>query len=303
MRIVIALGGNALLKRGEKVSASVQRDNVRVAAEQLAKIAAGNELIIVHGNGPQVGLLALEDESLPPAERFPLDVLDAESEGMIGYLIEQELRNRLPPARACATLLTMVEVAGDDPAFAHPDKPIGPLYTADEAAALTRDKGWAMALDGHAMRRMVPSPKPLRVIEMQPLQWLLAHGTIVICAGGGGIPVTADRQGRLRGVEAVVDKDRSAALLARDIGADLLVIATDVDAVYLDWSTPTARRLSRASPAELTAMRFAAGSMGPKVEAACEFAAATRRRAVIGALADIDRLVAGKAGTSVQLQP
>nr|WP_144156218.1 carbamate kinase [Paraburkholderia sp. BCC1885] len=299
MRIVVALGGNALLKRGEAVSADAQQRNVQTAATQLAALAGSNDLVIVHGNGPQVGLLAVQSESTPRAARFPLDVLDAETEGMIGYIIELELRNRLPAERACATLLTMVEVSATDPAFDRPDKPIGSILTQGDATTVARETGWTVAPDGAGWRRVVPSPKPLRFLEIQPVRALLAGGTIVICAGGGGIPVVAGQSGRYRGVEAVVDKDRSAALLAREIDADLFVIATDVSGVYLDWGMPAARLIRRASPAALEGMGFAAGSMGPKVEATCEFAMRTGRRAVIGALADIEQLVAGTAGTSI----
>jgi carbamate kinase len=300
MRMVVALGGNALLKRGEPVSADAQRSNVRLAALQLAKAAAGNDLVIVHGNGPQVGLLVSQGQGAPQAERFPLDVLDAQTEGMIGYMIELELTNLLPEGRACATLLTMVEVSPGDPAFDHPDKPIGATLTQAEAAAATRDKGWATAPDGAAYRRVVASPKPLRLLEMPAVRWLLDHGTVVICAGGGGIPVVAEPNGHHRGVEAVVDKDRSAALLAREISADLFLIATDVRGVYLDWGRPSARLVRSAGPDALNALGFAAGSMAPKVEAACEFARHTGRRAVVGALTDIEHMIAGTAGTSIQ---
>ncbi|MBN3848811.1 carbamate kinase [Paraburkholderia sp. Ac-20342] len=300
MRIVVALGGNALLKRGEAVSADAQQRNVQTAAAQLAALTGSNDLVIVHGSGPQVGLLAVQNESTPRAARFPLDVLDAETEGMIGYMIELELRNRLPAKRACATLLTMVEVGATDPAFDHPDKPIGSILTQSAAATVARETGWTVAPDGADWRRVVPSPKPLRFLEIQPVRTLLADGTIVICAGGGGIPVVVEPGGRYRGVEAVVDKDRSAALLAREIDADLFVIATDVSGVYLDWGTSAARLIHRANPEALEDMGFAAGSMGPKVEAACEFARLTGRRAVIGALADIEQLVAGMTGTSIR---
>ncbi len=299
MRLVVALGGNALLKRGEPVSANAQRRNVRLAAVQLAKVAAGNELVIVHGNGPQVGLLALEQATMPQAEHFPLDVLDAESEGMIGYTIEQELGNELPSERACATLLTMVEVSAADPAFAHPTKPIGAVYTLAQAEAMIAEKGWTMARDGDSYRRVVPSPKPVRLLEMQAVRWLLEKGAVVICAGGGGIPVVKVQDGRYCGAEAVVDKDASAALLAAAIDADLLVIATDVPGVFRDWGTPSARLVRRMSPDALGAQAFAAGSMAPKVKAACEFAKHSGRRAVIGALGQIDALIAGTAGTSV----
>lgn len=300
MRIVVALGGNALLKRGEKVSAQAQQDNVRLAAVQLANVAAGNSLVIVHGNGPQVGLLASQGMNAPQAERFPLDVLDAETQGMIGYTIELELGNLVPGGRSCATLLTMVEVSADDPAFTHPDKPIGAVFTPAEASIATHDKGWTMTLDGAAYRRVVPSPKPVRVLELQAIRWLLAHGTIVICAGGGGIPVIAAEAGAYQGVEAVVDKDRSAALLARELEADLLVIATDVDGVYLDWGGPSARLIRSVSADDLDRFGFAAGSMAPKVQSACEFASRTGHRAVIGSLTDIERMIAGTAGTSVR---
>lgn len=299
MRIVVALGGNALLRRGEAMSAATQQQNVRLAAAQLAGVAQGNELVIVHGNGPQVGMLAALSGQAPAAERFPLDVLDAETEGMIGYLIELELRNRLPAARPCATLLTMVEVSAIDPAFNRPDKPVGPMLTQAAATEAARVNGWTVAPDGDGYRRVVPSPRPLRFLEIEPVRALLEREAIVICAGGGGIPVAVTKDGQHRGVEAVVDKDRSAALLAREVEADLFVIATDVAGVYLDWGTPDARPLRRASPDALAALRFAAGSMGPKVEAACEFARESGRRAAIGALADIARLVEGTAGTSV----
>lgn len=299
MRIVVALGGNALLRRGEAVSADAQLRNVKLAAAQIANVAEGNELVIVHGNGPQVGLLASLAEQAPASERFPLDVLDAETEGMIGYLLELELRNRLPASRPLATLLTMVEVDAADPAFTRPDKPVGPMLTLKAAAELAHAKGWMVAPDGDGYRRVVPSPQPLRFLEIEPVRALLAQHTVVICAGGGGIPVAAGAEGQRHGIEAVVDKDRSAALLAHEVDADLFVIATDVDGVYLDWGTPSARPIRHAHPDALAARRFAAGSMGPKVEAACDFAQRSGRRAVIGALSDIERLVTGEAGTSV----
>ena len=294
MLMVVALGGNALLRHGEPVSAEAQRDNVRTAAIQLAKAAAGHDLVIVHGNGPQVGMLAMQ------AGSFPLDVLDAETEGMIGYMIEQEMRNLLPAGRACVTLLTMVEVSAADRAFTHPDKPIGPRYTAAEAALASAGKGgWTLAPQGEMVQRVVPSPKPVRMLEIEPVRWLLEHGCVVICAGGGGIPVVAETQERYRGVEAVVDKDRSAAMLAADLKADLFVIATDVQGVYLDWGKPSLRLIARANPETLEALAFSAGSMAPKVEASCEFARRTGHRAVIGALTDIEAMISGKAGTSI----
>ncbi|PMS14676.1 carbamate kinase [Trinickia dabaoshanensis] len=299
MRIVIALGGNALLKRGQKISAEAQTENVRLAAAQLAQVAEGNELVIVHGNGPQVGLLASQEREARASAGFPLDVLDAETEGMIGYPLELELRNRLPKTRACATLLTMVEVDANDPAFEHPEKPIGAMLTDAAALESAKAKGWSIARDGTGYRRVVPSPRPKRLVQVAPLRWLLAQHAIVICAGGGGIPVVAAEDGTLHGIEAVVDKDRSAALVAEAIEADLFVIATDVAGVFADWGTPGARLLTHLTPRVLRERAFAAGSMGPKVEAAASFVERTGRRASIGALTDVAALVEGTAGTTM----
>jgi carbamate kinase len=301
MRIVIALGGNALLKRGEPMTADHQRANVRTAATALASVAREHELVVSHGNGPQVGLLALQGEAYHDVESYPLDILGAETQGMIGYLVEQELGNLLPFERPLATLLTMVEVDPDDPAFADPTKFVGPIYDEPTARALAADKGWAVKPDGPHWRRVVPSPRPQRIFEIRPMRWLLEHGAVVICAGGGGIPTryAAGEERRLLGVEAVIDKDLASSLLARELGADLFVMATDVDAVYTGWGTPGQARIEHTTPAELTAHAFPAGSMGPKVGAAVEFVEATGKRAAIGSLDDIDRLVAGTAGTNV----
>lgn len=299
MRIVVALGGNALVKRGGSISIEAQRKNVRLAVEQLARIAVHHDLVIVHGNGPQIGQLALQSMNMPSSERFPIDVMDAQTVGMIGYMIQQELGNLLSKERICVTLLTMIEVSADDPAFSHPDKPIGPIYDKETAIALGVSKGWSMAADGPSFRRVVSSPKPIRLLEMQAVQWLLDKGAIVICAGGGGIPVVTDKLEHHHGVEAVVDKDRSAALVARELNADLLVIATDVSGVFLDWGTPASRMIRSVNPNALETLGFAAGSMGPKVEAACDYAKQTGHRAVIGALEDIEKMIEGIAGTSV----
>ncbi|RKE37920.1 carbamate kinase [Paraburkholderia sp. BL23I1N1] len=300
MRILIALGGNALLRRGEPMTMSHQIANIRRAAQQIARLADGNQLVIAHGNGPQVGLLALQAAAAGASGAAPLDVLDAESEGMIGYLLEQELANALPPQRQVATLLTRVEVDAGDPAFIHPTKPIGPIYTEAEAERLVISNSWSVARDGDGFRRVVASPKPQRIVALQPIHWLLDHDAVVIAAGGGGIPVTVAADGRTRcGVEAVIDKDLCSALLAADIDADLLLIATDVDAVYADWHTPCERVLSEVSVAGLRSMSFPAGSMGPKVEAACEFVLRTGRPAVIGSLDRIEAMASGTAGTRV----
>jgi carbamate kinase len=301
VRVLVALGGNALLKRGEPMTADAQRANVRTAARALAPVAGHHQLVISHGNGPQVGLLALQAAAYKEVEAYPLDVLGAQTEGMIGYLIEQELGNLLPPEVPFATLLTMIEVDTDDPAFADPTKFVGPIYSDADAAALEADKGWAFKRDGEHLRRVVPSPVPLRVFEIRPIRWLLEHGVLVICAGGGGIPTAwvPGQERTLGGVEAVIDKDLASALLARDLDADLFVMATDVDGVYADWGTPEQRRLDRVTPQELRDRDFAAGSMGPKVEAAARFVEATGKRAAIGALEDIERIVDGTAGTMV----
>jgi carbamate kinase len=301
MRIVVALGGNALLKRGEPMTAGHQRANVRTAAQALAGVAAEHELVVSHGNGPQVGLLALQGEAYKDVEAYPLDVLGAETQGMIGYLVEQELGNLLPFERPLATVLTMVEVDPDDPAFADPTKFVGPVYDEAQAKALAADKGWDVKPDGQYWRRVVPSPRPQRIFEIRAMRWLLDHQAVVICAGGGGIPTMYAKgdERRLVGVEAVIDKDLASSLLARDLAADLFVMATDVDGVYADWGTPQQRRLERVSAGELSAMPFAAGSMGPKVAAAVEFASLSGKRAAIGSLDQIEGLVAGTAGTSV----
>ncbi|XQE67508.1 carbamate kinase [Pseudomonas sp. P3C3] len=298
MRLVIALGGNALLRRGEAMTAENQRENVRVACEQIAKVAPGNELVIAHGNGPQVGLLALQGNAYDPSNPYPLDVLGAETEGMIGYMIEQELGNLLPFEVPFATILTQVEVDSGDPAFRKPTKPIGPVYSKEDAERLAAEKGWSIAPDGDKFRRVVASPRPQRIFEIRPIKWLLEKGSVVICAGGGGIPTMYDGK-KLHGVEAVIDKDLCSALLAEQLSSDLLVIATDVDAAYIDWGKPTQKAIAQAHPDELERLGFAAGSMGPKVQAACEFAQNTGKVAVIGSLANIEAIVQGKSGTRI----
>ncbi len=301
MRIVVALGGNALLKRGEPMTHDVQRANIRVAAQALAPVAQKHELVLAHGNGPQVGLLALQASAYKDVEAYPLDVLGAQTEGMIGYMIEQELGNLLPFEVPFATILTMVEVDPNDPAFQNPTKFVGPVYDQAEADRLKAEKGWIFKQDGAKWRRVVASPLPKRIFEIRPIQWMLEKGTIVICAGGGGIPTMyePDKHRWLSGIEAVIDKDLASELLAREVDADLFVIATDVDGVYIDWGKPEQRKLGWVTPEEMKAMKFPAGSMGPKVDAAVQFVERTGKRAAIGALADIEKIVAGEAGTNV----
>jgi carbamate kinase len=302
MRIVIALGGNALLRRGDPMTVEVQRRNVRIAAAAIAPLAARHSIVVVHGNGPQVGLLSLQAESYTGAEPYPLDVLDAGTQGMIGYLIQQELRSLLPPESQVATLLTMIVVDPDDPAFASPAKFVGPVYDKEAADKLAADKGWTFRQDGAAWRRVVPSPEPRQILELQPITWLLEREAVVICAGGGGIPtmIPSSGPGALVGVEAVIDKDLASELLAENVSADLFLMATDVDGVYVQWGTPQQRRLDQVTPEDLAGYQFAAGSMGPKVKAAARFVVNTGGRAAIGSLADIAGIVAGTAGTNVR---
>ena len=306
MRVVVALGGNALLRRGQPLTAENQRANARAACKALAPVALEHELVISHGNGPQVGLLALQGSAYTEVDTYPLDVLGAQTEGMIGYILQQELGNELPFERHLATLLTMIEVDAADPAFADPTKPIGPLYDAADAERLGSEKGWTFKPDGNSLRRVVPSPLPKRIFEIEPIKALLAQGCVVICAGGGGIPTTYTDEPspagrRLAGVEAVIDKDLASALLAIDLDADVLAIVTDVDAVYSGWGTPEQEAIRTASPAALSSSEFAAGSMGPKVRAACEFVERTGKIAAIGSIADAAALVRGEAGTVVSL--
>lgn len=306
MRIVVALGGNALLKRGEPMTAQNQSANIRLAAEQLAKVKPKNELIISHGNGPQVGLLALQhaayyaqDNKIEP---YPLDVLVSQTVGMIGYMLQQELTNLLP-ATPTQTLVTQVIVDERDPAFSKPSKPIGQVYTQAEAEKLAAEKGWTVMPDGQYYRRAVPSPKPQDVTGINAVKALLAQDHIVICGGGGGVPCVKNAQGQLTGVEAVVDKDLATAVIANHLNADLFIIATDVNAACVNFQKEGERKIAKANPAALEALsaEFAAGSMGPKVQAVINFVKATGKDAAIGSLADIEDIVAGKAGTRVSL--
>jgi carbamate kinase len=301
VRVVVALGGNALLKRGEPMTAEAQRANVRSAAPALAAVAKDHQLVLSHGNGPQVGLLALQGAAYEEVETYPLDVLGAQTEGMIGYVLEQELGNLLPAEVPLATVLTMIEVDPADPAFGDPTKFVGPVYGRAEADGVAAEKGWVFKQDGDRWRRVVPSPEPKRIFEIRPIRWLLDKDVVVICAGGGGVPTMYEPGGgrTLVGVEAVIDKDLASELLAREVEAELFVMATDVDGVYADWGTPDQRRLERVTPGELRASEFAAGSMGPKVDAAVRFVEATGKRSAIGSLDQIEQIVDGAAGTQV----
>lgn len=299
MRIVIALGGNALLQRGEKPDASIELHHVRAAARALAPLAAEHELVICHGNGPQVGLLALESEDDPALTRpYPLDVLGAQTQGMIGYWLAQSLRNA-GVTRPVLGVVTQVVVDAADPGSAAPTKFVGPGLSHDRAEALADRHGWTIAQDGRRWRRVVPSPEPLRVLEQDSITGLVEAGSLVICGGGGGAPVVDDGDGGLRGVEAVVDKDLTAALLAIALRADRLVLLTDVPAVMRHFGTPREEWIHLLDLDDLQHMTFPAGSMGPKIEACRRFVAATGRLAAIGTLTDAADILDGKAGTTI----
>lgn len=299
MRIVIALGGNALLKRGEPMHYEVQRANVRMACQQIAKVLPGNELIITHGNGPQVGLIALQQNAYLNVPMYPLDAIGAESVGMIGYMIARELTNVVSQSIAVTNVLTQTEIDPNDPAFIHPTKPIGPIYTKEEAETLSQTHGWTMASDNDKFRRVVASPDPKRILGLSALKTLIENGHLVVCCGGGGVPVYFDKEGQLTGAEAVIDKDLASSLLAISINADLFVIATDVDGVYTDWGKPSQSLLRQIDATSLRRMSFARGSMAPKVEATCRFVEKTGKAAIIGALDQIEKIIDGKSGTLV----
>jgi carbamate kinase len=300
MKITAALGGNALLRRGEKMTAEAQRTNIRKAVRSLAGlIDQGHDVVITHGNGPQVGLIALQSAAGPAESAFPLDVLGAESEGMIGYLIEQELENALGHDRPVATLLTQVLVDPADPAFARPTKPVGPVYSEAEAKTLAERRGWAIAPDGASWRLVVPSPKPQEIPDLRVIRLLMSQGVVVICGGGGGIPVVRRADGSLTGVEAVIDKDHASALIAQGLGAGALLMLTDVDGVMEGFGTATARRIPRLTREEAGQMSLPAGSMGPKVTAGMDFVAAGGRMAGIGRMEDAAAILAGTAGTTI----
>jgi carbamate kinase len=295
---VVALGGNALLPRGEKLEAATQLRAARAAAERLGSIVDDHRLVVTHGNGPQVGLLALMSDAYEDVEPYPLDVLDAESEGQIGYVIEMELDNAIDTHDTVA-LITRVEVDGADPAFSDPTKFIGPVYEEERARELAAERGWTVKPDGDRFRRVVPSPEPRRIVQLPAIRRLVDDGFVVVCAGGGGVPVVWDGSEH-RGVEAVIDKDLCSALLAADLGADILVLATDVEGVFLDWGEPEQRLIGPTTPAELRSHDFAAGSMGPKVDAAARFAEGSGGRAAIGSLTDLAGLLDGTTGTQVK---
>ena len=298
MRIVIALGGNALLKRGEPMHYEVQRANVRMACQQIAKVLPGNELIITHGNGPQVGLIALQQNAYTDVPMYPLDAIGAESVGMIGYMIARELTNVVPRSITVTNVLTQTEIDPNDLAFKHPTKPIGPIYTKEEAERLSQTNDWTMASDNDKCR-VVASPNPQSILGLSALKTLIENGHLVVCCGGGGVPVYFDQKGQLIGAEAVIDKDLASSLLAVSVNADLFVIATDVDGVYTDWGKPSQSLIRQIDAISLRKLTFARGSMAPKVEATCRFVEKTGKAAIIGALDQIEKIIDGKSGTLV----
>jgi len=295
---VVALGGNALLRRGEPLDATSQAQAAREAARLLGQASLERRLVITHGNGPQVGLLALMSDAYAEAEPYPLDVLGSESIGQIGYVLEMQLDNFIDHQDTVA-VITRTVVDERDPAFASPSKFIGPVYGRAEADAVAEQRGWTVKPDGDRWRRVVPSPEPVRIVQLSAIQALVEDGFLVVCAGGGGVPVLEDAAGRHTGVEAVIDKDLASSLLACELGVDTLVLATDVDAVYEDFGTPQERAIARATPAAMRRGDFPAGSMGPKVEAVARFVERTGGRAAIGSLDDLRGLLDGRAGTQI----
>ncbi len=299
MLVVIALGGNALIRRAQPPEIEIQRQNIKLAAKAIAEIAREHQVVVTHGNGPQVGLFAMQTEAYKDVKPYPLDVLDAQTQGAIGYLIEQELSNQLPEQQV-VTLLTQIEVDPRDPAFDRPTKPIGSVYSKQEAKQLAKERGWVIASDGNFYRRVVPSPQPKRILELPTIKLLVKVGALVVCAGGGGIPVVVTPAGSICGIEAVIDKDLATALLATELKADALLLLTDVNAVYANWGTSQALPIINTTPEDLRKHAFAPGSMQPKVEAACRFVETTKGMAAIGKLEDVAQILSGQRGTIVR---
>lgn len=299
MRLVIALGGNAILQRKEPMEEKIQRKNIANACELIAKVARIHDVVITHGNGPQVGLLALQNEAYKGVSPYPLDVLGAETEGMIGYLLCQELKNRSPHKEVIA-LLTQTLVDKDDPAFQNPSKFVGPIYTKEQADKISKEKNWVIKADGEYFRRVVSSPMPKAIIEEPTINHLLGReNIIIICAGGGGVPVMRNEQNKLIGLEAVIDKDRASNVLAQAINADAFIMLTDVESVQTNFNQPNSKAIKKAAPEQIMRFHFAEGSMGPKVEAACDFVRSGGQYAAIGALSELENIITGASGTHI----
>lgn len=299
MKVVIALGGNALLRRGERADADVQMANVRIAAKAVAEIAKEHNVVLTHGNGPQVGLLALQADAYKDVTPYPFDVLGAESQGMIGYMVAQCVGNDLPD-RQVVNIITQTEVDPNDPAYSDPRKFVGPVYDKETAEKLAAERGWTIAADGKYFRRVVPSPQPKKIVEIDTIRQLVDSGAMVIASGGGGIPVIRNDQGKLEGSEAVIDKDMSASIMAVELDADALLILTDAPSIALDWGTPDQKEIKEVSPEKLQEYNFAKGSMGPKVEAVCRFANTGKGFGAVGRLEDALDILNGKAGTIIR---
>ena len=299
MKVVIALGGNALLRRGERADADVQMANVRIAAKAVAEIAKEHNVVLKHGNGPQVGLLALQADAYKDVTPYPFDVLGAESQGMIGYMVAQCVGNDLPD-RQVVNIITQTEVDPHDPAYSDPRKFVGPVYDKETAEKLAAERGWTIAADGKYFRRVVPSPQPKKIVEIDTIRQLVDSGAMVIASGGGGIPVIRNDQGKLEGSEAVIDKDMSASIMAAELDADALLILTDAPSIALDWGTPDQKEIKEVSPEKLQEYNFAKGSMGPKVEAVCRFANTGKGFGAVGRLEDALDILNGKAGTIIR---
>ena len=299
MKVVIALGGNALLRRGERADADVQMANVRIAAKAVAEIAKEHNVVLTHGNGPQVGLLALQADAYKDVKPYPFDVLGAESQGMIGYMVAQCVGNDLPD-RQVVNIITQTEVDPQDPAYRDPRKFVGPVYDKETAEKLAAERGWTIAADGKYFRRVVPSPQPKKIVEIETIRQLVDAGAMVIASGGGGIPVVRDENGKLQGSEAVIDKDMSASIMADELDADALLILTDAPSIALDWGTPDQKEIKEVSPEKLQEYSFAKGSMGPKVEAVCRFANTGKGFGAVGRLEDALDILNGKAGTIIR---
>ncbi len=302
MLVVMALGGNAILQRGQPLEAHIQRENIRTAAKSIAEVAKDHQVVLTHGNGPQVGLLALMNEAYEAVANYPLDVLGAQTQGMIGFMFEQELRNYMPGRKVC-TVSTQTIVDPDDPAFENPDKFVGPVYTYEEAQVIQEaNPSWTLKQDGNYYRRVVPSPQPMEILELPSLRHIVSSGDItVICGGGGGIPVRRDADNMLHGVEAVVDKDRASRTLAEGLEADALILLTDVPAVETDFGKPDSKKIKECTPDEFEKFPFAAGSMGPKVESVCHFVRAGGKFGAIGSLDKAAEILLGHSGTFVKV--
>lgn len=300
MKVVIALGGNALVRRGQEVNAQNLRTNVRASMGALAKVAMEHSLVLTHGNGPQVRLLALQNLAYTDVAAYPLDILGAETQGMLGYVVGQELMNAVKLRKEMATILTTTVVSPDDPAYANPTKFVGPVYRQADAEAMAERYGWTIAKDGDWWRRVVPSPTPLYIRQANTIKRIIDLGLIVLCVGGGGVPVFLDEEERrMTGTEAVIDKDIASAVLARDIQADRFMMLTDANAVYLDWGTSSQRAIKTVSPEVLAGYPFPASSMGPKVDAAVHYSEGSHGEVVIGSLRDVDAILEGEAGTRI----